>query len=218
MRTRHLSIYATLACFLLMAASCEKPSDEENVHVFPTRSVPSHISKKKLLSYVQGKYYLEEATYNCSDSLGMICYWNQSGDCTFELPEGDSSYDIMFDREGFCPVLTKYVDGETLIWYWSNMLTPRAVKRYWYYDEETGCLINGGKPFPSNYHMDDEVVAQSTKLIDVDDNYLLMREEGAWVQWGVPATYRLHLYKPISDMDYIAKGWAINADVADDIY
>lgn len=208
---------------LAMLASCEKEDAVNNERsLLPTRSETEIIPMSEVEKYITGNYYSIQSTFCCSDSLDKVCYWNLNGESTFDVPSASSSYNILTSLYGEGYSLYKFEAENKAVEYCSSYAaiasenTDHAYQWYWYYLEKTGHFLIS---YRSNELSELEAYAEKQdtgwkRLIGIDENYIVIREEGAGQDRFNQghSTYQLHVYVKISDPELIATRWCTSEE------
>lgn len=216
------NIFSSVSFVLLaMLASCEKEDTvNDECSLFPTRSETDIIPASEVEKYITGNYYHEDCTFSCSDSLGRVCYWNEAGKPTFEIPKMESKYNKRMASDRYISdVFLHKFDKENQVARYARTRPDlddfpyRAVKNWWYYVENTGHFLIAMEPIIDPQSVAEEYKDSIPRLVGVDEEHFILRTEGGDAEFSHGhSTYELHVYTAVRDTVGISKDWYVDAE------
>jgi len=181
----------------------ESPSYEEI-----TAKTPIHISKRDLLKLTNNAYFTQELAFQCSDSLGKVCFWDGADTPTFNMNEGSFSHGVVgfpaiYPLFRFCK---NYAHRYERIPLFGNPPEIKARKLYWGYDAKTGTMIWGHIP------IDQFDQSEESFLLGLTERYMIIKTNHAIA--SKHATHTIYVYRAMGEKE-AAKRWYIYSEDAE---
>ena len=172
---------------------------------------PLLISRKEIAKRAENVYYVGELLYQCSDSLGKVCFWNCLNEPSFDFIKGEYYSPLlghecteMFRLEeeyGYHYTLKRYLSGIE-----SKPEESRPLKIFWSYDENSGEFFLHSR----------DLITELGTLVQLNKDYLILRRDEPIYpisrpvypnKEGVPtnATYTLMIYHAVEKTE--ADNW-----------
>ena len=140
-------------CLVLILAACGKDDREEDFSFENedweltcenlAKLKPQHISRVEIVKRAGDNYFVGPSLYQCSDSLGKLCFWNCLNESSFSFSEGEWYFPLagheqteMYRLEEECGYLYKL---KSLLSGTKNdpeKSQPRKIR--WRYEENSG--------------------------------------------------------------------------------
>lgn len=169
-------------CSILLLVSCGKDNKEEDFSFEDenwertceniAQLKPLLISRKELVKRTGDHYFVGPSLYQCSDSLGKVCFWNCLNEPSFSFTEGEWYYPLtgheqteMYRLEeefGYLYKMKALLSGTK-----NDLEQSRPRKTRWRYDENSG-------EFSFAYM---NAITETGTLMMVNSKYLILKKD-----------------------------------------
>lgn len=197
----------TLCYWLLCVAVCTltgcEPSEESQDWTLSYETLstlkPMTVQEETFARLTTGKRY-REWVYACSDSLGMLCIWNNKNELDNDVVTGEQFYgrpnlNPLFEFTGKRIVRYQHIAATSL----SDGYSP--CWGCWYFNDVNGTLAF--QPYPIEHRAD--IKGQMTLMVLADD-YIVFR---VFYQFVQNAYHALIVFEAVSE-ETARNGWNLN--------